>query len=822
MATPPRESTTMDIDTLRQVIADMQKELRDRAIGDHEKDVFYINWKFKDDEDSAYSFDHHQTTKRYKDGGGLPSEWEDSALENLYRGLTDGRVRAVALDEEKQILGESSAWDMPKKTSAKIHRLPDRLRDRMIATIETAIGRQLIPRSAKLVDPRKSDPKPPNLYKWQFSDGYPDFPAKTGGISRWNSGQIQACFEALDKQHLIVVNVDPDSIEALESPKIEVEEVDPSEIDRSLNTLGSEKPSTDSPTPSNRPNSDKTSFQSPARDVLRPVVVPASSPVIVSVEEEQAKLIQVPFKGIEGAKDQISNILNGLLKDQVQELKHKWEARHTSAQNGLRAATENSEQKLQAEHEAHRKTLSNLLPLQREGEKLRTKLAQLERDLAGGKERSQIEAERLRAKMIQLEQDLDEKVSLARIEGRQFMNDGLLKDLSSAMEEELRILRLAHFEQLVKVRAESYELGVLAGKKKAAIPSTAASSSQATSDLESLEIQHEEDLKLARKGGRKTAYLELSLGLESSLDDVLGTQAESTSNRKIRELMTIHQNWHDIPQRVLPSHMLPEGHSPSAETLHLLAKLSKEVDGVAASKMLTKHIDQRCANSNRQPEDRFLTDRDLLKVLGRNTSSSLSEATSPDLVRKVHTPLPIAENQINESQSTVQQTSQISTEVPNDESPQKCHGIFDQYDEEHLVSRHKATAPITPLTSAATTTAGHEMLISSNPPLLGSLSNPPKRSSTDVSTVAAKDPKRHKTYATSVMPARIQEVHLPEENGHPSFPVSASDIFADSPKKVKAIPNIRKDKGGEDEDMYGTSPPRETRRRAGTKKVDGA
>ncbi len=84
---------------------------------------------------STYEFEFSPITRSYKDNGGLPIRWDESALENLYRGLTDGRVQAIALDKNKEFLGESICPDPPTRAASKRTRLPHKLRDRLIETI---------------------------------------------------------------------------------------------------------------------------------------------------------------------------------------------------------------------------------------------------------------------------------------------------------------------------------------------------------------------------------------------------------------------------------------------------------------------------------------------------------------------------------------------------------------------------------------------------------------------------------------------------------------------------------------------------------------
>ncbi|PVH79067.1 hypothetical protein DL98DRAFT_516283 [Cadophora sp. DSE1049] len=620
---PPLDYTAMDTATLRRVIADMLKELRDQAIGNKKEVTCYIRWRFIEVPNSTYSFDYNSITRNYKDNGGLPSRWDESALENLYRGLTDGRVQAVALDEVKLVLGESvvpPVQDSSIKTSSKRTRLPHKLRDRLIDIIETTIGRPLDPRSSKQIDPRKSDPQPPNLYKWQFSDNYPEFPDKKGGISRWHADQIHACYEALEQGHLTVVNVDPDSSEARQST--DNDSARASTVGRSSITRVTETPSIDGPASSTRATADRDNVRSIARDINRRAdFIPAPAGVIPQSVEVPSST--APLRGLEDLQTQMLGMLNTALKSQAEELESTWKACHVSELSKLRAAVAEAEGRLQKECASHRDSLSSLLAMQRDGEKQRTRIVQLERELREKATSSKAEDDKVRAKLTQMERELEEKVSLARSEGRQSMSDEILKDLDHTVEGERLALRRHHVEQLGKVRAESYQLGLQAGRSEAATSVAAQPNVDQIADIESLKKQHLKELESARNAGREIAYTELSLGPDERVNNLLHNHAEMNSNRKIRELRTIHQNWHDIPQRVLPSYMLPEGHTPGDKTLYLLAKLSKEVDGATASQLLSEEIAERCRQTPNISRNNIVANVDIRNTLDRINPSSL-------------------------------------------------------------------------------------------------------------------------------------------------------------------------------------------------------
>lgn len=192
------------------------------------------------------------------------------------------------------------------------------------------------------------------------------------------------------------------------------------------------------------------------------------------------------------------------------------------------------EKKLQAESAEHQNTLNNLLASQREGEKLRAKLAQLERDVEIKAATAKTEDESVRAYIAQLERDLHEKVSLARTEGRQSMSDEILKDLDRTMEGERLAFRRNHVEQLSKARAESYELGFQARRKEAvSSESGRPKQSPVTADIGSLREQHKQELESARKAGREIAYSELSLDPDERVNFILQHSGDLNFNRKV-------------------------------------------------------------------------------------------------------------------------------------------------------------------------------------------------------------------------------------------------------------------------------------------------
>ena len=234
------------------------------------------------------------------------------------------------------------------------------------------------------------------------------------------------------------------------------------------------------------------------------------------------------------------SMLSTALKSQAEDLESSWKARHTSELARLNVEVAEVEEKLRKECTSHRESLSSLIAVQREGERQRTKITQLERELQDKATTSKVEDEKVRARLLQLERDLDVKVSLARSEGRQSMSEEILKDLDHTMEGECLALRRHHVEQLGKVRAESYQLGLEAGRQEGATsvapqPNVADQSV----DIEILKRQHVMELESARNAGRELAYKELLLGPDERVNALLHKHVELSSNRKVCSISSV-------------------------------------------------------------------------------------------------------------------------------------------------------------------------------------------------------------------------------------------------------------------------------------------
>ena len=75
--------------------------------------------------------------------------------------------------------------------------------------------------------------------------------------------------------------------------------------------------------------------------------------------------------------------------------------------------------------------------------------------------------------------------------------------------------------------------------------------------------------------------------------------------------------------------MLPEGHIPGDKTLHLLARLSEEIDKTEASHLLVEEINRRCQDVDLESPSRILTSADVLNVLNLLVASSSHDAKTP-------------------------------------------------------------------------------------------------------------------------------------------------------------------------------------------------
>lgn len=144
--------TTVDKDTLRRVIGDMFKELRDNgnvsssllspirannlpAITGVEDQARYLRWTTKTNPTDEYYFNFEPSVLGCDVNGGLPEgRWDDSVLEYLYRGLADNKVEVQVLGEGREPIRHGSV--APGNKKPRVH---DRLRDRLLQTIGKTI-----------------------------------------------------------------------------------------------------------------------------------------------------------------------------------------------------------------------------------------------------------------------------------------------------------------------------------------------------------------------------------------------------------------------------------------------------------------------------------------------------------------------------------------------------------------------------------------------------------------------------------------------------------------------------------------------------------
>ena len=74
--------------------------------------------------------------------------------------------------------------------------------------------------------------------------------------------------------------------------------------------------------------------------------------------------------------------------------------------------------------------------------------------------------------------------------------------------------------------------------------------------------------------------------------------------------------------------MLPEGHTPGDKTLYLLAKLSKEVDGATASRLLSEEVAERCRQNLSLPRNNIVANVDIRNILDRINPNSFANQRS--------------------------------------------------------------------------------------------------------------------------------------------------------------------------------------------------
>lgn len=615
--------TMMDKATLRRVITEMFKELRDLAINGLEDEARFFKWTAKDRPPPEYLFVFPEMVVSSTVNGGIPDDcWGDETLEKLYRGLADNRVQVEVLSEDMKPIKSRS----PVSTAAgsKKQRPHERLRDQLIEKIETTIGHPILARTPKAIDPRHDDPLPPNSYKWHFTRKYPRFPKTKGGISRWPAEDMRRCQNALDNGYLVVINLGP-------------------------SLTGAEEGSTPPSRRQEEYNDDSTSSRDPQEESDEEGEEPVREPVDSDDEEEEEALPDAPQNtaeppnaaDAEGDADfnQIANTfkeeieeLDGEIQTSRQLMGRLVELHGRMFEDSLHLAVQRhtEEQKLlwKARHARQKDKLRDELRLL-SGE-LETNLQELETTL---NRVSNLEAENksLASQLAKMKDETTARLAQTKMEAKkQGEDEGRRKtidDINSSMEKENSALRRSHLEQVVEVRRESYKQGFDAGKQEAMSTSLLelklnqadVGTDQSPINIEAFEKIHQVEKKAAlehgRRQGREMAYQELALSSGDRVNILLQNHTELNKNRKVRELKTIQQNWLDIPQRVLLSYMLPEGHTPGDKTLYLLARLSKEVDSTKAGQLLAEEINRRCKDMLAETNSRIVTNADVQNVL---------------------------------------------------------------------------------------------------------------------------------------------------------------------------------------------------------------
>ncbi|RDW77983.1 hypothetical protein BP5796_05835 [Coleophoma crateriformis] len=480
----------------------------------------------------------------------------------------------------------------------------EELRDLLIETIESVIGRPVQRRNSRPVDPRFSDPTPPNFYVWRFSPKYPSFPPIA--IGRWSAEQQKACRDALKQAHLAVVTVDPENAQL---------------VDPDLSQMAS-----------------PGDLTSGLRDNLHAMSTSQNSTTRIAEAAAKSPAISMP-RLTTPITDDLQSLFSSMQDRITEMLRHESQLRETAE---ARIAL------LEDENEAWQQNIQGMSRIMEEEYRDLTK--------------------QMEDQCRNFEAQMEEKASKAR--------ERAIDDLESSR----RASDLSHLEQLDKVRDEAYKRG-LAERYSTREHQEASFQSRGPQQQHKEEIQnlkrqlqslqggytqlqqqHEEeiqDLKSqlqslrdthtqnlqqvreeAKKEGRNMAFRELSISPDDGMNNLVGAQNELNTSRKIRELKTIFQNWNEIPQRALPSYMLPEGHTPGDKNLYLLAKLSKEVDAKAAGQLLQAEIDNRQKHIAEGARCLIVQNADIKRVLKSLRAVSADEeqntivVTEPSIVNQ--------------------------------------------------------------------------------------------------------------------------------------------------------------------------------------------
>ncbi|PMD32790.1 hypothetical protein L207DRAFT_590480 [Hyaloscypha variabilis F] len=584
-------------------------------------------------------------------------DWPDAELEYLKQQFKDDEVH-VEISDKREIEAAphtNGSEPTPSKSSQKRNRVENRLRDRLKQTIETAIGRRIHQRSSKAIDPRHSDPEQPNLYAWKFSPEYPRFPSsKKGGISRWSAEQIRYCNEALDNGHLTAVAIEEGSAEQAEIRQQRRRgSAMESDLDDSLQHSHSDQgnqhvnkdqcgqPNSPTSIPSQRRNRDPSP---PPNDVD---VNESDESLLAQIREteqifkEEAKGINDHSKGVHGLMKGLSEMHYRMVNTmfdmvrakQIQVLEQTLKSKHEMKVNKLHKEIEELEERLRTEQGAKHDAVAMISECQMQ---IHTLKEQASRDT----------------------DELSKQLAAARQDGEEIGRNKAIEDLNAINEGERLALQRSYLNQLDKVKKDSYQQGLEAGR---------ASYNFGSSDIDELKRNHVDELKSAREAGRQEgrdmAYKELALGPEDQITNLVQGHNELNTSRKIRELKTIHQNWGEPPQKALPAWMLPEGHTPGDKTLYFLAKLSKEVDGVRASQLLTEEIDRRCLNFRKDSKNHIVssivTNTDIKNVLDAIRPPNGTDASHASSIEPSITPQPSAKQSARKEATSAKPATQI-------------------------------------------------------------------------------------------------------------------------------------------------------------------
>ncbi|KUJ18658.1 uncharacterized protein LY89DRAFT_501279 [Mollisia scopiformis] len=561
-------STMMDKATLRRLIGEMFRELRDNAINGLGDKARYLKWNSKPGSNNEEdSFNLTQMVTDYGVNGGLPEDkWDDSVLEKLYRGLADSRVEVEILREDSASSKHSSL--APNGKNPRVH---DILRDRLLQTIEKATGRPIISsRSSKIADPRRSDPRPPNSYRWQFSKQYPSFPTTKGGISRWPAEHIRQCHEALDKGFLVAVDLATNPAKDKPSTshqnnfnkrgdtderqhgqdehldeRIEIgEEEEEAEHDQQHERDESNEIIQESDEALPESDLDDDTLPCPPNNTAEstnhvnvdPGLLLSRNPFKEELEDfdvESTNTFGLKRFLVDFHHRMYEDTLHMALKKYAEELKWKWKVGYTAKKQELRSEIDSLNARLETK-------ILEVEEAQREIARLDSERASLVEQLSKTDDESTI------------------KLDKAREAGEELGRRKAMDDVNTAMESDLLALRRSNLEQISKVRAESYKEGFEAGRK-AALQTTSTENaalhklprtsddSRPTSpalnqsnrnsvDIQALMKEFEEEristLELGRRQGRETAYQELALSEGNRVNVLVKNDSGLNKNRK--------------------------------------------------------------------------------------------------------------------------------------------------------------------------------------------------------------------------------------------------------------------------------------------------